>query len=272
MARFVDVPAGRLFVDDRGCGPALLLIPGLGYASWSWEAQLPLAASWRLLAVDPRGAGRSFKPPGPYTIEEMAAELAAVVRAVDQPPVHVAGFSMGGYLALTLAANRPEVVRSLVLLATSSGGAGHVPVPDATRAAWLAAAELPPADYARATMHLSFAPGWVDANEKDYERLLSARLAHPTPAPCWRVQYEACEAYLAEGIPVETLDIPTLVIHGREDRVLPFENGELLAAKLPRGDLLPLDGAGHLAHLERPDVVNAAIACFLHGVQSAGSA
>jgi 3-oxoadipate enol-lactonase len=270
VGRFVAVSAGRLFIDDRGRGPALLLVPGLGYASWSWEAQLPLAASWRLLAVDPRGAGRSFKPSAPYTIAEMAAELAEVVRVVDEPPVHVAGFSMGGYLALVLAARWPQVVRSLVLIATSSGGAGHLPVPDATRSAWLAAADLPPADYARSTMHLSFAPGWVDANEKDYERLLAARLAYPTPAACWRAQYEACEAYLSEGVDVASIDVPTLVIHGREDRVVPFGNGERLAATLPRGHFLALDGAGHLAHIECPAVVNAAIAGFLHGVQTAG--
>ena len=269
MGRFVEVGDGRLFVDDHGDGPGVLLVPGLGYASWSWEAQLTLASSWRLLAVDPRGAGQSFKPPAPYTIEEMASELAAVIRAVDAPPVHVVGFSMGGYLALTLATRHPETVRSLVLLATSAGGVGHVPVPEATRAAWLAAADLPAAHYARKTMHLSFAPGWVEDHGPDYEHLLEARLAHPTPAACWAAQYAACEAFVSEGVDVAVLDVPALVVHGSEDRVVPFENGERLAATLPRGHLVRLDGAGHLAHIERPAVVNAALASFLHGVQSA---
>jgi 3-oxoadipate enol-lactonase len=266
--RFVTVGEGDLYVDDHGSGPPVLLVPGLGYAAWCWRAQQPLGRDWRLLAVEPRGSGRSFKPAGPYSISAMAADLAAVVRAVGGAPVHVVGLSMGGYLALTLALDHVGLVRSLVLLATSAGGEGHVPVPESTRSAWLQAADLPPERYARATMPLSFAPGWVQAHRDEYERWLSARLEHPTPPQSWAAQFAACEAYLRDGIPAEHVDVPALVLHGDHDRVVPEENGRVLAERLPRARLLSVAGAGHLLHMEQPRLVNAAVTGFLHGVEA----
>jgi 3-oxoadipate enol-lactonase len=268
MERFVAVGAGELFVGEQGSGPPVLLVPGLGYGSWCWRAQHPLGRYWRLLAVEPRGSGRSWKPAGPYSVPAMAADLATVVRAVGGGPVHVVGLSMGGFLALTLALEHVGLVRSLVLLATSGGGEGHVPMPEATRSAWLGAAHLPPEGYARATMPLSFSPGWAQAHRDEYERWLAARLEHPTPPESWAAQYAACEAYLRDGIPAEQIDVPVLVLHGDHDRVVPEENGRILAERLPRARLLPVTGAGHLLHMERPRLVNAAVTGFLHGVET----
>lgn len=268
MERFITVGGGRLFVEEHGSGPPVLLVPGLGYAAWCWRAQQPLGRFWRLLAVEPRGSGRSWKPAGPYSVSAMAADLAAVVQAVGGAPVHMVGLSMGGYLALALALEHGGLVRSLVLLATSAGGAGHVPVPEATRSAWLGAAHLPPERYARATMPLSFSAGWVEAHRDRYERWLVARLEHPTPPQSWAAQYAACEAYLRDGIPAELIDVPALVLHGDHDRVVPEENGRVLAERLPRARLLSVAGAGHLLHMERPRLVNAAVTGFLHGVET----
>jgi pimeloyl-ACP methyl ester carboxylesterase len=107
--------------------------------------------------VDPRGAGRSPKPAGPYSITAMAADIASTV---SQGQVfHVVGHSLGGYLAMILATTRPEMVRSLTLVATSAGGVNHHPVPAATERAWMSAAGKSAVDFARATMHLSFSDG-----------------------------------------------------------------------------------------------------------------
>ncbi|CAN5659368.1 alpha/beta hydrolase [soil metagenome] len=256
----------RLHIETIGRGNPVLLIPGLGYASWCWREQTPLGDHWMVTKVDPRGAGRSPKPTGPYSIGEMADDIAGSVEARE--PFHVVGHSLGGYLAMTLAIERPEMVRSLILIATSAGGANHHPVPEATREAWMREVGKSPAEYARATMHLSFSPGWAEANPDEYEKWLGARLEHPTPPEAWNAQYAAGASHLERGLEVERIAVPIMIIHGKADRILPFENGVELAERIPPSRLFLIEGLGHLVQMERPDMFNSLAAGFWWGIES----
>jgi len=255
-----------LHVETVGLGPPVLLIPGLGYASWCWREQAPLADGWQLWKIDPRGAGRSPKPEGPYTIAGMAEDIAATIG--DQGPFHVVGHSLGGYLAMILAMEHPDLVRSLLLIGTTSGGPGHTPLPEATREAWMREAGKSPFEYARATMHLSFSPGWADRHPDEYGRWLQERLEFPTPPEAWAAQYEAGTAYLAKGIEVERLKIRTLIVHGREDRILPIENGIELSGRISTSRLIQIEGLGHLVQMERPDIFNPIVTAFWWGIEA----
>ena len=258
------VAARSLHVEERGSGSPLLLIPGLGYAVWAWRHQLgPFAERLRTIAFDNRGAGRSFKPPGPYSIEQLADDAASVLDARGIERAHVLGLSMGGYIAQTLALRRPQLVERLVLVGTSPGGPDALPQPEATAAAWAAARGLPPEEHARATGHLSFSPGWTDAHPDEYESLLAARLEFPTPAECWSAQFDACLRFAQDGVPAERIAAPTLVVHGTEDRVVDSRNGELLARRIPGARLEWLDGVGHVVPLEAPERFNATVLEFL---------
>jgi pimeloyl-ACP methyl ester carboxylesterase len=265
------VDGGELYVEEHGTGQPVLLIQGLGYAMWAWQMQVPaLSRERRAIVFDNRGAGRSVKAPGPYTIELLADDAAAVLEDVTHGvPAHVVGLSMGGYIALTLALRHPELVRSLVLTGTAAGGPGTSPVPAATLDAWLAAAGLPPEEYARRTMPISFAPGWTDEHRAEYDGLLAARLEYPTPPECWAAQYDACTVFLERGAPVEQIDVPALVLHGDADRVVPVENGRSLVRRLPHSRLVVLAGRGHLAPLETPEAFNAEVLRFLDDVEEA---
>lgn len=257
---YVTAPDGtRLFVLDHGRGEPVLLIPGLGFGGWSWARQIgPLSRTARVLALDNRGAGRSDKPPGPYSIAQLAEDALAVLGQRGALPAHVVGASMGGYVALTLAQNHPEAVRSLVLLASTIGGSGSRGVPEETLRAWASAANLGPAGFARTTMPLSFAPGWVEAHPVEFEQLLADRLAVPTPFEAWRAQFNACAVFLRDGLRGQ-VEHPTVIVHGTTDRVVPYENAAHLAARLPHASLVTLDGAGHLCWIERAAEVNSII-------------
>ena len=213
-----------------------------------------------MIAVENRGSGRSPKPPGPYSIEEMADDAA---EALDGRRAHVAGYSMGGYIAQTLALRHPQLVERLVLVCTGTGGPDYVRTPRETISIWEAFADRTPPEFARATMPLAFQPGWADAHPDEFEQLLADRLEHPTPPENWRAQYDACNDWVARTSPVEEIAAPTLVVHGDADRIVPYENGVELARRIPGARFEHFAGGGHLLFLESPDHFNTVVSSFL---------
>jgi pimeloyl-ACP methyl ester carboxylesterase len=256
--------APELHVEEHGEGPPLLLITGLGYAVWCWVRQLPaFAERHRTIVFDNRGSGRSFKPPGPYTIELLAADAASVLDERGVGRAHVLGHSMGGYIAQALALRRPDLVERLVLVATSAGGPQSFPQPEATTRAWTAASGLAPEAFARATWPYSWQEGWPEAHAEEYEELFAARLEFPTPPESWAAQYAACLGFIEHDVPAEEIGRPTLVVHGDRDRIVDFRNGEQLARRIPDARLETFTGHGHLPLLEAPERFNACVLEFL---------
>jgi 3-oxoadipate enol-lactonase len=131
MGAHVNAGDLKIWTEQVGQGPDVLLIGGAGDTVESWQFQLDgLADRYRLTAFDNRGAGRTAMPPGPVSAEMMADDAAAVLQALEVPSAHVAGFSGASIVAQELALRHPELVRSLVLQSTW-------PVPDAYLRAWL---------------------------------------------------------------------------------------------------------------------------------------
>lgn len=247
----------RLSVTDLGAGEPILFIPGLGYSAWSFTPQLgPLSGAARVMAIDNRGTGHSDKPAGPYSIAQMADDAFAALTQLSGVPAHVVGTSMGGYIALTLAMRHPEAVKSLVLVASTSGGRGSLGVPNETLRLWGGAASLGPEEFARATMPTSFARGWPDQHPEEYAELIALRLSAPTPVDAWRAQFNACASFLRSGLPAGPINTPATIIHGTADRVVPYENAAHLSRRLPQASVITLQGAGHLCWIEQADTVN----------------
>ena len=113
----VSVNGISLRYTDEGEGDVVLLIHGLGSSSQDWELQLPvLTPTYRVIAVDLRGHGQSSKPEGPYSIAMFAGDVAALIEALDIAPCHVVGLSLGAMTTLELAATRPDLARSAVVV------------------------------------------------------------------------------------------------------------------------------------------------------------
>ena len=250
-----------LHTEEQGQGEPLLLHAGLGQGSWVWRWVLPaLARSFRTIVFDTRGTGRTPAPREPYGIGELASDAAAVLAGRR---AHVLGFSMGGYVALTLALRQPQLVRSLVLAGTGAGGPDRVPRPPEVRAAFEAAFRRPPDEYGRLTTPYTLAPGWPEANRQRYEEILAARLERPTPYETIAAHAAACYRFYGEGLEVERIDVPALVVHGDADRIGPVENGRLLAVRLKRAEYVELPGRGHNLMLEDPQAFARAVLGFL---------
>lgn len=249
-----------LHVEEVGSGRPVVLVQGLGYAAWAWREQRDaVGRAARAVVMDNRGAGRSDKPPAPYSIEQMADDVARVVESCESGPAVVVGASMGGYIAMTLAVRRPDLVHALVLVSTLTGGPDSVGVPEETLAAWAEHAGRPAPEFARATMPISLSPSWVEEHPDEFEELLAARLEHPTPPEAWQAQWDACSRFLVDGVPHGRIDQPTWVVHGTLDRVVPVENAAAIARRIPHATVVELPGVGHLSWIERPDEVTAAV-------------
>ena len=107
----------RLYYAERGRGAPLLFVHGLGSSSRDWAAQVDdFADRHRVLRVDLRGHGRSERGTGPYSIAQFAREVAVLLRKHAEEPAHVVGLSMGGMVALELAASAPRLLRGLVVV------------------------------------------------------------------------------------------------------------------------------------------------------------
>jgi 3-oxoadipate enol-lactonase len=253
--------ASKLYVEEHGDGDPLLLVEGLGQSMWAWREQVPVFAQrFRTIAFDTRGTGRSPVPDEPYWIPDLADDAAAIL---DGRAAHVVGLSMGGYVALTLALARPELVRSLVLAGTGAGGPERVPRPDHVREAFAAAMGLPLEEFGRRTMPYTFSAGWPEANPERFEEILRVRLEYPTSYETIDAHMQACYRYYDEGVEVERIEAPAFVIHGDEDLIVPVENGRTLAARLQNARYVELTGRGHNIPLEDPETFNRLVLEFL---------
>ena len=244
--------------EERGDGPPLLLIQGLGYGRRSWEPLVPgLAERYRVLWFDNRGIGDSDKPEGPYTARLMADDARQVLDEAGVDRAHVLGASLGGMIAQELAAGTPERVDKLVLCCTTPGGAATVPMPEVTVKLFAEAATLAP-EVALRRFVVNALGG--DPSEELVERLYQLRLANPPDPAGWQAQAAAGLGF--DGVEA-TIGAPTLVLTGTEDNVVDQRNADVVAARIPGASVERLPGTGHLFFWEQPDACVRIISEFL---------
>jgi len=123
----VKLPTGvDLYYESHGRGEPLILVPSTAYSGEVWKpAQMPLSESLNLIIHDPRGCGRSVAKQNVYTIEQMAADIVALMDHLKISAAHLLGHSMGGRIALAATQNFPGRVKSLIMAASGSGPAAR---------------------------------------------------------------------------------------------------------------------------------------------------
>jgi 3-oxoadipate enol-lactonase len=216
-----------------------------------WRRNIPtLATACRVIAYDLRGNGDSDEPPGACSMDTFVEDTVAVLDAAGASRAHVYGQSFGGMVAQGLALAHPGRVASLILACTHCVGP-HV-VRDAGRD------PVPKGEPWRSL----YAPGFPDAHPDhvmDDLRVGSMQPRHPVGG---RRQWEAMQGFdVYERLPL--IAVPTLVLHGTEDRLVAPANATMLAGRIPRAELHLIDGAGHLYHSERAAEADAAVLDFV---------
>jgi pimeloyl-ACP methyl ester carboxylesterase len=253
--------------EIHGVGKPLILIAGLGYDLWMWHKMVPgLAEHFQVLVFDNRGVGGTDKPEGPYTAQMLAADTAGLMEALDIQRAAVMGHSMGGFVAQELALSRADLVGKLVLSATNFGGPRHVPVTQEALAV-LTDMEADPVERLRRGILISCAPGFSERHPEIVEEWLAYRVQNPIlPAP-YQAQMAIGLGLMAEEACFEhrlkEIQVPTLILFGEHDKVVPPANAELLANEISDNRIEILPDAGHFFPFEVPKAANAVVVGFL---------
>jgi len=256
-----------LYYEIHGRGEPLVMITGYSDHSGQWFRQVPgLAQHCRAIVFDNRGAGRSDKPDVPYTMQMLAGDIAGLLQALSIDSAHIYGASMGGMVAQEFALQYPKMTLGLVLGGTTCGGAYTV-MPDDEVMALLADNErldrLTPEEAAREMFSFSCSPGFARKNPQVADEYVARAVEYAAPPYALRRQMQAILGHdTYDRLP--DITAPTLVICGGADRLMPAENSELLASRIPDVQLLVLEGVGHGFCYEAPDEANKAIVDFLN--------
>ena len=258
-----------------GGGSPLLLLHGVGDNAFDWQWVMPtLAHTYQVYALDLPGSGGSAKPLPDYSPTFFARFATAFLDALGVERAAVVGNSLGGLVGLRLALSDPERVAALGLV--SSGGLGRevtyalrslaLPGYGKLAVAW---SKRRPGALQRALGRsaLLFARPWRVPREwiKEQYRLarlpgfLEAQLATLRAQVGLRGQREVLVDRLSH------LKVPTLVVWGARDRVLPYSQGQEAAARLPEGSLELVPDCGHAPHVEQPERFASGLGEFLSG-------
>jgi pimeloyl-ACP methyl ester carboxylesterase len=263
----IEIDGRRLAWRSVGEGPPLVLITGYsgGAAGWDPRFLAALGRSFEVICPDNRGIGDSELGAldGPLTIDAMAADVEALLdaRQIDRLPV--AGWSMGGFIAQTLAARAPDRVEALVLLATNPGGSASVPSdPDAF--ARLVDHSGSPREQATRLIALLFPPDVAAEMDRQIGDVVAAARAELSPAAL-QAQQEAIRAW--DGVDPARLEatshLPVLAASGSEDVVIAPANADRLTLRWPNCRVERFEGCGHAFMAQEPERLAGLIVSFL---------
>ena len=257
-----------LAYEITGAGKPLVLITGVGYGRWFWRKVVPgLAKHFQVIAFDNRGAGGSDKPDGPYSVAMMAADTAGLLDALNVKNAYVLGHSLGGYIAQELVVTRPDLVGKLILASTNYGGTKVIPItPEAMDV--LTNRTGDPVELVRRGIAIACAPGFADRHPEVVKELLDYRFTNPVPPAQYAAQVAAGAGTMTYSDEIvdqrmRAIKVPTLILFGEHDKVVPPGNADLMAQKIADARVKIIAGTGHIFPIEDPGATVAAIVEFL---------
>lgn len=256
----------ELYYEIHGEGKPLVLISGLGYSNWQWHKMVPLLAEkFKVIIFDNRGVGQSDKPAGPYTAQMLAQDTVGLLDALNIEKAVIVGHSMGGFIAQAIALDFPQRVEKLILCSTNFGGPNHVPVtPEAMKV--LSDVSSDALTRFKNGLAVSTAPGWSEKNPAMIEEWIQWRVANPIEPVSYQAQLAIglglmpTAAAFEEKLP--RLNVPTLILFGAHDKVVPPANADLLSKKIAGSTVIIFPDAGHFFPIEIPEAASRTILDF----------
>lgn len=265
-----------------GARTPVVFVQGLGYGRWMWRWQREAVRDdFDVIAPDNRGTGRSdvglpplvprlpgrlrtpliFKLAG-YSIGGLAADLEAVLEDAGIREAHIVGASMGGMIAQRYALEYSRA-KTLTLCCTSHGGPDAVPIPEETREhVFDTPTGASEREKLRHRIRPAFSERFTNRNPHLIDRIIEWRLEQDAGEPAREAQAAAVLNFDVSDR-LERLHVPTLVLHGTDDQVVPASNGRLLEEAIPDARLERIEGGSHLFFIEDAARVNEELLAFL---------
>jgi pimeloyl-ACP methyl ester carboxylesterase len=263
-------PGGRLAYDDRGDGPLVVCVPGMGDLRSEYRFLVPqlLAAGHRVVTVDLRGHGASDATFEDHERTTQGDDVVALLAHLDAGPAHLVGCSFGGSSVVWAAAEAPELVASVTLVCPF---VRDLPTPGHQRLLLGLALRRPwGARFWASYFGGQLFPGNTPDDHVEHVAAVRANLGEPG-------RLEALAAMARTSIApidprLDDVRVPTLVVMGTADPDFPDPAAEAHAiAERTDGEVLLVEGSGHYPHVDAPEVAGPAIVRFLAGV-AAGTA
>jgi 3-oxoadipate enol-lactonase len=251
---------------DQGAGLPVVFIHAFPLNQTMWDDQLSaLRTQCRAITLDLRGFGQSDAPNGPYTMDQMAADVRGLMAELEIESAVLVGLSMGGYISLALYRNYPDAVHALVLADTRASADTHQ-----ARERRLNFAEKAERDGVSAiadeVIDVLLGQTTLDKRPAVVERvrkMIEANSARGIAAAQRGMAERRDSTYILAG-----MDFPTLIIAGSEDKLIPAWEAESLRSGIRRARLEVIDGAGHLSNLEQVERFNSVLIDFIDSIRN----
>jgi 3-oxoadipate enol-lactonase len=250
--------------DLQGTGEPLVLIHGAQGDRSMFSGLVPVfAKQFQVLTFDQRGSGQSEKPDMDYSIALLADDTAALMDHVGFPSAHIIGVSMGGMIAQELVLRHPQKVRSLVLGCTTPGGPKAARLGGEALTKAYSTTPMSAEERGKALAEAAFTKGYIEQHPEIIPAMIEARRQRPIDPVALGHRMKAAYAHNTyDRLP--QIACPTLVITGKDDALISWENSQILADRIPGAQLVLLEPAGHVFWTEQPEQSIEAILTFLN--------
>ena len=244
--------------ERAGEGPPLVLLHGAAVDSRMWRPQVAaLSDEFTVVAWDEPGAGRSSDVPADFALADYANCVAALIRALDLGPAHVAGLSWGGTVTQELYRQQPELVATLVLVDTYAGWKGSLPAEEVETRVEGVRQMVAAADH----LFDPTLPGLFAGDPPpELVRLMEAMAADVRPESMSIALEVMAGTDLRDVLP--RVAVPTLLVWGELDARSPLSVARQFEDAIPDAKLVVIPGAGHVSNLEAPELFNDAVRGF----------
>lgn len=253
----------KIVYYPEGEGEPLILIRGFASAGSMWYTQVPrLSEYFKVITFDNRDTGNSDRVAIPYTIADMAGDVIALIAHLGLGPVHLLGISMGGMIAQQVTLSRPDLVKTLILGCTTCNAAKGTTTDPQVLELFATRPELSDEENVRRSLPVFFSPQTLTRRPDMIDEFVQKSLAQRPPLETFVRHRQAMRGFKVCDR-LHHIQIPTLLLQGGADLLLPLFNAEELKKRIPQARLKVYEGLGHLFFMEDPDGVNEEVIQFI---------
>ncbi len=252
----------NVYYEIHGEGFPLIMILGLSCDVnwWPLDTINEIAKNFKTIVFDNRGVGRTDKPEIDYSIKMFADDTIGLMDALKIQKAHILGYSMGGFIAQEMILNYPERVEKLILCSTHCGGIKSI-APSNEAMNFLINPPEDVIELINGFIPLLFTKSFIENNPKFIESYKQQMLKIPIEISSYRRQLKAMS--FNSGRRLKQIKNPTLILHGKEDILVPSGNAEVLAKNIADAKMIILDNAAHFFFQPNPEKVINVITEFL---------